>query len=115
MASDPASKDGDAHTTVIVVGGGLSGLSAAHTLIDGGVRVTLLEKNAFLGGNSTKATSGISGTLTRAQVNQTVHDSPLVFEKDILKAACGLDHDTPPAHTVPPGRMHVRSLQSEWN
>ena len=43
----------------IVVGGGLSGLSAAHTLIDGGVRVTLLEKNAFLGGNSTKATARV--------------------------------------------------------
>jgi len=56
---------------------------------------------AFLGGNSTKATSGISGTLTKAQVNQDIHDSPMVFEKDILKAACGLTHDSPPAHTVP--------------
>ena len=88
-------------TRVLIIGGGLAGLSAAHTVIEHGGRVTLVDKCAFLGGNSTKATSGISGTLTRAQVNQTVHDSPLVFEKDILKAACGLDHDTPPAHTVP--------------
>ena len=45
--------------SAIVVGGGLSGLSAAHTLIDGGVHVTLLEKNPFLGGNSTKASHEI--------------------------------------------------------
>merc|ERR1712144_183072 len=34
-------------------------------------------------------------------VNQNVHDSPMVFEKDILKAACGLTHDSPPEHTIP--------------
>lgn len=38
--------------SAIVVGGGLSGLSAAHTLIEGGVHVTLLERNAFLGKNT---------------------------------------------------------------
>ena len=86
---------------VIIIGGGLAGLSAAHTVIENGGRVTLVDKMAFLGGNSTKATSGISGTLTKAQVNQDIHDSPMVFEKDILKAACGLTHDTPPEHTIP--------------
>ncbi len=44
---------------VIVVGGGLAGLSAAHTVLERGGNVILLDKNAFLGGNSTKATSGI--------------------------------------------------------
>jgi flavocytochrome c len=86
---------------VIIIGGGLAGLSAAHTVIENGGRVTLVDKMAFLGGNSTKATSGISGTLTKAQVTQDIHDSPMVFEKDILKAACGLEHDTPPEHTIP--------------
>ena len=81
--------------------GGLAGLSAAHTVIENGGRVTLVDKMAFLGGNSTKATSGISGTLTKAQVNQNIHDSPMTFEKDILKAACGLQHSTPPEHTKP--------------
>jgi succinate dehydrogenase/fumarate reductase flavoprotein subunit len=49
---------------VIVIGGGLSGLSAAHTVIELGGRVTLIERNPFCGGNSTKATSGINGTPT---------------------------------------------------
>ena len=44
---------------VIVIGGGLAGLSAAHTVLEHGGRVLLLDKNPFLGGNSTKATSGM--------------------------------------------------------
>ena len=52
---------------VIVVGGGLAGLSAAHTVLEHGGRVLLLDKCPFLGGNSTKATSGINGALTRTQ------------------------------------------------
>ena len=47
---------------VIVVGGGLAGLTAAHTVIESGCSVLLLEKNSFCGGNSTKATSGIKRT-----------------------------------------------------
>ena len=46
---------------VIVIGGGLAGLSAAHTVLENGGSVVLLDKSAFLGGNSTKATSGING------------------------------------------------------
>ena len=53
---------------VIVVGGGLSGLSAAHTVLEHGGRVVVLEKMPFLGGNSTKATSGINGALTKTQI-----------------------------------------------
>lgn len=52
---------------VIVVGGGLCGLSAAHTVLERGGRVVLLDKNAFLGGNSTRATSGINGAGTSSQ------------------------------------------------
>lgn len=50
---------------VIIVGGGLAGLSAAHSVLEFGGRIILIEKNAFCGGNSTKATSGINGALTR--------------------------------------------------
>ena len=35
---------------VIVVGGGLAGLSAAHTVLERGGNVILLDKNGFLGG-----------------------------------------------------------------
>eukprot|EP00404_Azadinium_spinosum_P027709 CAMPEP_0180678344 /NCGR_PEP_ID=MMETSP1037_2-20121125/68331_1 /TAXON_ID=632150 /ORGANISM="Azadinium spinosum, Strain 3D9" /LENGTH=41 /DNA_ID= /DNA_START= /DNA_END= /DNA_ORIENTATION= len=38
---------------VIVVGGGLGGLSAAHTIMEHGAKVVVIDKNAFFGGNST--------------------------------------------------------------
>ena len=72
--------------TAIVVGGGLSGLSSAHTLIMGGVHVTLLEKNPFLGGNSTKATSGINGAGSRTQAKMGVKDSYETFLEDTVRS-----------------------------
>jgi succinate dehydrogenase/fumarate reductase flavoprotein subunit len=39
---------------VIVIGGGLAGLSAAHTVLERGGRVCVVDKNPFYGGNSTK-------------------------------------------------------------
>jgi len=70
---------------VIVVGGGLSGLSAAHTVIEHGIKVLVIDKNAFFGGNSTKATSGINGALTRTQRKLKIADSPEVFAEDTMR------------------------------
>lgn len=70
---------------VIVVGGGLSGLSAAHTLLEHGVKVCVIDKNPFFGGNSTKATSGINGALTKSQRKLQIGDSPEIFEEDTLR------------------------------
>ncbi|KAI4179617.1 MAG: hypothetical protein LQ348_005368 [Seirophora lacunosa] len=72
---------------VIVVGGGLSGLSAAHTIYLAGGNVLLLDKNNFFGGNSTKATSGINGALTRTQTDEKIGDSVKQFYEDTLKSA----------------------------
>jgi len=86
---------------VIVVGGGLAGLTTAHTVLERGGRVVLLDKMAFLGGNSTKATSGINGALTKTQVMHKIPDSADTFEDDCVKSASGKDHSTPPTHTAP--------------
>jgi glycine/D-amino acid oxidase-like deaminating enzyme len=43
---------------VIVLGGGLAGMSAAHSVVQAGGRVLVIDKEGFCGGNSTKATSG---------------------------------------------------------
>jgi len=72
---------------VIVVGGGLAGLSAAHTVLERGARVIVLDKNPFLGGNSTKATSGINGALTKTQISQGVPDSVEKFYEDTALSA----------------------------
>ncbi|KAI0126900.1 flavocytochrome c [Xylariales sp. AK1849] len=73
--------------SVIVVGGGLSGLSAAHTIYLAGGNVVVLDKQGFFGGNSTKATSGINGALTRTQVDHQIGDSVKQFYDDTLKSA----------------------------
>ncbi|KAI5283439.1 hypothetical protein KEM54_002131 [Ascosphaera aggregata] len=72
---------------VIVVGGGLSGLSAAHTVLQNGGNVVVIDKQNFFGGNSTKATSGINGALTRTQVTKKINDSVEAFYNDTLKSA----------------------------
>lgn len=41
----------------------------------------------FFGGNSTKATSGINGALTRTQVDHGIGDSVKQFYEDTLKSA----------------------------
>ena len=41
----------------------------------------------FMGGNSTKATSGINGALTRTQVDEQITDSVKQFYDDTLKSA----------------------------
>lgn len=72
---------------VIVVGGGLAGLSAAHTCLESGANVLLIDKNSFLGGNSTKATSGINGALTKTQIKHKIPDSAEAFYQDTAKSA----------------------------
>lgn len=71
---------------VIVVGGGLAGLSAAHQAYINGANVVVLDKQGFFGGNSTKATSGINGALTRTQVDLGIPDLVQQFYQDTIKS-----------------------------
>lgn len=78
---------------VIVVGGGLAGLSAAHSVLERGGRVLVIDKKEFLGGNSVKATSGINGALTTTQQQLKIQDSVEAFLKDTAVSASGLAAD----------------------
>lgn len=65
---DPREMASGAHTsTVIVVGGGLAGLTASYSALRAGAAVCLLERAEKAGGNSIKASSGINGAPTRFQ------------------------------------------------
>mmetsp|Transcript_13644 Transcript_13644/g.21660 ORF Transcript_13644/g.21660 Transcript_13644/m.21660 type:complete len:381 (+) Transcript_13644:152-1294(+) len=72
---------------VIVVGGGLAGMSAAHTALEQGARVLVLDKSPFCGGNSTKATSGINAAGSKTQRVLNIPDTPEQFEKDTTFSA----------------------------
>ncbi|KAL4074346.1 Flavocytochrome c [Scleroderma citrinum] len=78
---------------VIVVGGGLAGLSAAHTLLERGANVLLLDKQGFMGGNSTKATSGINGAGTQTQQELGIPDTAKTFFEDTKRSARDLARD----------------------
>jgi flavocytochrome c len=71
--------------TAIVVGGGLAGMSAANTVLENNGKVVLIDKSAFCGGNSTKATSGINGAGTKTQKEKGIPDTPTLFTNDTLK------------------------------
>ena len=76
----------DEHADAVVVGGGLAGLTAALTLLDRGARVILLEKEAFAGGNSQWASSGINGVNVSDPANP---DSIAAFREDCEKSSLG--------------------------
>jgi flavocytochrome c len=75
--------------SVLVIGGGLAGLSAALAAAEAGATVTLLEKTQHVGGNSAKATSGINGWGTEAQEAYGIDDGPGLFERDTVISGHG--------------------------
>ncbi|UMM22422.1 hypothetical protein L5515_003646 [Caenorhabditis briggsae] len=75
-----------AEPTVVVVGGGLAGLSASLEIINEGGKVILVEGESNTGGNSAKASSGINGAGTDTQEKLGIQDSPELLIKDTLSA-----------------------------
>lgn len=74
---------------IIVVGAGLAGLSVAHTLVDAGAHVILVEQSSSLGYtscNSGITNSGINGCGSAIQGAHGVHDSQESFMMDIVKS-----------------------------
>eukprot|EP00825_Cyclidium_porcatum_P003424 TRINITY_DN11591_c0_g1_i1.p1 TRINITY_DN11591_c0_g1~~TRINITY_DN11591_c0_g1_i1.p1 ORF type:complete len:582 (+),score=117.62 TRINITY_DN11591_c0_g1_i1:101-1846(+) len=86
-------------TQVIVIGGGLAGLSAAHSVLQNGGRVLVIERNQFCGGNSVKATSGINAAVTEAQMKLNINDSIKEFERDTAQSA-NINKDDPTSDLV---------------
>lgn len=72
----------DFSNAVIIIGAGLSGGSAALTVLEAGGKVVIVEKEPRLGGNSVRASSGLNAALTFHQKEQNVNDSVELFAKD---------------------------------
>jgi flavocytochrome c len=74
---------------VIVVGGGLSGLTTLHALLEAGANVVFLEKLDQIGSsdcNSALANSGINGCSSAMQRTHGVQDSVEDFMNDVVKS-----------------------------
>ncbi|CAJ1036005.1 FAD binding domain/Oxidoreductase FAD-binding domain [Leishmania utingensis] len=89
---------------VVVIGGGLAGCAAAIEAASCGATVILLEKEARLGGNSAKATSGINAWGTRTQAVNHVLDNCKFFERDTFLSGKGGHCD--------PGLVRTLSVKS---
>lgn len=74
------------NTKAIVIGSGLAGLSTAITILENGGNVVLIEKQSSLGGNSSKASSGINAAHTENQKRNNIQDSLEEFTKDTVKS-----------------------------
>jgi len=86
---------------VVVVGSGLSAVSAAMTVYEQGVPVLMLEKEKRLGGNSVKAWAGYNASLTSTQAEQGIEDSNELYAQDTAYSAFK-------TFKVPPSEMHSR-------
>eukprot|EP00401_Gymnodinium_catenatum_P001026 CAMPEP_0117475636 /NCGR_PEP_ID=MMETSP0784-20121206/9897_1 /TAXON_ID=39447 /ORGANISM="" /LENGTH=1293 /DNA_ID=CAMNT_0005269889 /DNA_START=77 /DNA_END=3957 /DNA_ORIENTATION=+ len=87
LREDRLARHGEA--TVVVVGGGLAGISAAIEAARAKATVYLIEKCDQLGGNSAKATSGINGWGSRTQYGDGVADDQRFFERDTHVSGIG--------------------------
>lgn len=69
----------------IIIGSGLAGLVTAVQILDRGGKVTLIDKEHTMGGNSAKASSGMNGCcLPTDEVNE---DTTNIFQEDTIKSA----------------------------
>ncbi|KAI0141810.1 flavocytochrome c [Xylariaceae sp. FL1272] len=76
--------------TVVVVGSGLAGLSAAHEALKKGANVHMLERAPKPGGNSMKASSGINGAGTKFQKECGVGSDGSFFDDTVASAGLRL-------------------------
>ena len=71
-------------TDVVVVGGGMAGMTAAVRAAQAGAKVILVEKSGILGGAARYAMGWISGAGFRIQKGLGVEDSAELFYSDII-------------------------------
>ncbi|WP_289175612.1 FAD-dependent oxidoreductase, partial [uncultured Parasutterella sp.] len=73
------------HADVVVIGAGGAGLSAAVTAHDLGKKVIVLEKMAFVGGNTNRAAGGLNAAETKPQGKAGIKDTIETHFNDTMK------------------------------
>lgn len=101
---------------VVVIGTGLAGLAASNQLINKyKIPVILIDKEASMGGNSIKASSGINGAHTETQARNDIEDSAELFFKDTVKSAKGKGVETLQDKITKDSHTAIEWLQSEFD
>ncbi|MEL7647869.1 MAG: flavocytochrome c [Sedimentibacter sp.] len=87
-----AEKVEDVTTDIVIIGAGGAGLSAAIEATNAGAKVIVVEKNAFMGGNTNYATGGMNAAGTKYQEAKGIQDSPELFYADTMKGGKDLNN-----------------------
>lgn len=87
-----AEKVEDLTTDVVIIGAGGAGLTAAVEAKMAGANVIVVEKNAFMGGNTNYATGGMNAAGTKYQVEKGTDDSPELYYADTMKGGKNLNN-----------------------
>ena len=82
----------DETTDIVIIGAGGAGLSAAKSAADAGAKVIVLEKMAFVGGNTNYATGGMNAAETAPQKTLGIEDSIDVYYDDTMKGGKNLNN-----------------------
>lgn len=85
IVTDKETNVEDESTDIVIIGSGGAGLTAAIEATHQGVNVIVVEKNAFMGGNTNYATGGMNAAGTKHQEAQGIEDSPELFYADTMK------------------------------
>jgi len=82
----------DDSADIVVIGAGGAGLSAAISASNAGAKVIVLEKMAFVGGNTNYATAGLNAAYTPQQQAAGIEDSQEQFFADTMKGGKNLNN-----------------------
>ncbi|HEY8533119.1 MAG TPA: FAD-dependent oxidoreductase [Micromonospora sp.] len=85
----PATEAADAGRTIVVIGGGSSGLCTAIAAAQNGAHVHLVEKQSRIGGMLHIANGEFSGAGTRRQRERGIDDDPQRHFEDVLRLSHG--------------------------
>ena len=77
-------------TDVLIVGSGFAGMAAALAAAEKGVKVKVIEKMAFLGGNSSLSGGMMAVPGSSVQKAQGIEDSPEKLIADMTRIGQGL-------------------------
>lgn len=89
---------------VLVVGGGLAGLTATIKAVENGATVRILEMSGALGGNARYADGVLNGAVTKLQAEAGIEDSVELFYEDMVQRARGEEN-----LNVPVARYYVEN------